>query len=250
MTKPDTSIDVGFDFTTDAHGFWDEFWDYNDCLGYMGTDPDAVSKTLRRYHQILWSRELPCGQVMDLRADSCANDLTWNGFRFGSDTVLSALRYRKNEALLRQIQNKRADYRNFMESTLREFYTIGGTIIFPKHRNSINQLRACNERIADRWDLTMECIRRYYCGEESPLGEVLENDADFFDLFVDFKGYVDYFYLNDCVSEDYSRVCSWLGTPDFTESPLPKTPEEYLAFIDHQLDFVHKRNARIKNSFR
>jgi len=34
----------------------------------------------------------------------------------------------------------------------------------------------------------------------------VKNDKEFFELFVDFKGYIDYFYLQDCVSYDYSKV--------------------------------------------
>lgn len=52
--------------------------------------------------------------------------------------------------------------------------------------------------ISDRWDLTLECIRRYYNGEDSPLYNVFLNDKAFFDLFVDFKGYVDFFPASGC----------------------------------------------------
>ena len=31
-----------------------------------GKDPDSCSPTLRRYHQLLWSKELPCGQRLEL----------------------------------------------------------------------------------------------------------------------------------------------------------------------------------------
>ena len=220
------------------------------CLGYMGNDPDIASKTLKKYHKLLWSRRLPNGQFMNLKTGYGANYLTWNGFRFGSDSILLTMRYNKNEKLLREVQKHLPNYKHFIESTLREFYTIGGMIIFPKHKNSINQIKGCNHLISDRWDLTMECIRRYYSGEESPLNWVLRNDRDFFDLFVNFKGYVDYFYLNDCVSEDYSKVQSWLGNLNFSSSPLPQTPEEYLFFIDCQLNFLRKRNERIKYNFR
>jgi hypothetical protein len=43
-------------------------------------------------------------------------------------------------------------------------------------------------RIADRMDLTLECIRRHYAGEPgSPLSDVTTNYADFFKLFGTFK---------------------------------------------------------------
>ena len=135
------------------------------------------------------------------------------------------------------------DYRRFMESFLHQCYTMGGMIIFPRHRNSINQIRGTTKCISDRWDLTLECIRRYYCGEDSPPSWCLEQDRDFFDLFVDFKGYVDFFCLRDCVSNDYSKVNLWLDTELFTDDPLPRTVKEYTDWIESQLMFVRRRAA-------
>ena len=71
-------------------------------------------------------------------------------------------------------------------------YTVGGAIIFPVHRSSMNQRRGCNKTISDRWDLTLECIKRNYNGGDSPLYKVICTKQSFFDLFVDFKGYVDF----------------------------------------------------------
>ena len=51
-------------------------------------------------------------------------------------------------------------------------YTIGGSIIFSKE-NSINRARGVNPFIKDRWDLTLECIIRYYKNDSSPLYETL-----------------------------------------------------------------------------
>lgn len=112
----------------------------------------------------------------------------------------------------------------------------------------INQSRGCNQFIKDRWDLTLECIRRFYINEESPLSDILLQDKDFFDLFVDFKGYVDYFYLQDCVSSDYSKVVFWLGNGEFNPFPLPKTVDEYMKWIGRELEFVKMRNDRIEHA--
>lgn len=54
-------IDVNFDFTTDTPHFWDGFWSYKNGLGGSRSDPDALSKTLQKYHQLLWSKKLPNG---------------------------------------------------------------------------------------------------------------------------------------------------------------------------------------------
>ena len=119
-------------------------------------------------------------------------------------------------------------------------------IIFPKHINSMNQMRGTCSRISDRWDLTLECIRRYYIGEKSPLSSVIESDKEFFDLFVDFKGYVDFFFLQDCVSEDYKEVEIWCGDASFDKSGLPETVDDYFEFIRNEHAFLDKRNERIK----
>ena len=58
------NIDVTFDFTSDTPNYWDGFW--NNELGYSKREPDSKSPMLRKYHQILWSRELPCGEKMEL----------------------------------------------------------------------------------------------------------------------------------------------------------------------------------------
>ena len=109
----------------------------------------------------------------------------------------------------------------------------------------MNQARGCSRKISDRWDLTLECIRRYYSGEPSPLDTALQRSKAFFDLFVDFKGYVDFFLLQDCVDENYN-VKFWLDTPLFVSMPMPKNLDEYYKWIDSQLDFVAKRGKRIE----
>lgn len=48
------------------------------------------------------------------------------------------------------------------------------------------------------------------------------------------------------MTEDYKRVRFWLGDGNFSNHPLPQTVDEYLAWIATELDFLDKRNARIK----
>jgi hypothetical protein len=109
----------------------------------------------------------------------------------------------------------------------------------------MNQARGCSVKICDRWDLTLECIRRFYAGEPTPLDKALEKDREFFNLFVDFKGYVDFFLLQDCVDENYN-VKFALETTLFDSKPMPKTLDEYQMWIDSQIDFVTKRGRRIE----
>lgn len=242
------NIDTTFDFTTDTPKYWDNFWNDN-VLGGGGADPDAVSKTLQNYHQLLWSKPLPNGEHMNLASGKGSNYLTWKNFRFGSDSILASFRYIRYREMLEEVSKAVPKYEEFIESFIHKTYTIGGSIIFPKE-NSINRARGVNPFIKDRWDLTLECIRKYYKNEDSPLYETLVMNKEFFDLFVDFKGYVDFFFLQDCVSEDYKTVIFWIGDGDLSKNPMPKSVDEYLLWIDKQLDFVSKRNKRIELSLK
>ena len=239
-------IDTEFDFTTDSPGYWEGFWERNDGLGYGGSDPDVASPTLQKYHKLLWSKPLPNGESMDLRTGTGPYYLTWKNFCFGSDSIIVSFRYKKYRYMINQVREKVGDYKHFYEDFLRRAYTIGGMIIFPKHHSSMNQNKGTNKYISDRWDLTLECIRRYYKGQTSPLYETLEADRDFYALFSDFKGYSDFFLLQDAVTDDYSEVKIWCGDSIFIEDGLPKTLDDYFLFINNELDFLSKRNARIK----
>ena len=44
-------VDTSFDYHSDTPA---------------GKDPDSFSSTLRKHHQLLWSKELPCGARFDL----------------------------------------------------------------------------------------------------------------------------------------------------------------------------------------
>lgn len=242
-------IDVSTDFTLDTPHYWDGFWERSGGLGIGGDDPDSLSKNLQVYHQTVWSRKLPCGEMMALQRGTGPNYLTWKDFRFGSDSIIVSFRYEKYRHILDEVQKVVPNYKSFVEDYLHRAYTIGGMMIFPKHAGSINQAKGTSPKLRDRWDLTLECIRRHYCNEESPISKTLARDKDFFDLFVDFKGFVDYFFLQDCVSPDYSSVKIWVGNAEFTEEPLPKTVDEYLLWISQQMDFLEKRNGRIAAAF-
>lgn len=243
-------IDIQFDFTTDIPKYWNNFWGNKNGLGAGNSDPDTSSKTLQQYHQLLWSKKLPNGEHMDLSIGSGSNYLTWKNFRFGSDSITASFRYERYRNMIEKVKNSVCNYQIFMENFLRKSYTIGGETIFPKWHGGINQTRGCNSLIKDRWDLTLECIRRYYISEPSPLYETLKKDKAFFDLFVDFKGYVDFFYFQDCVSSNYNSVVFWLGNGEFLQNPLPKTVDEYIHWINSNLEFVEHRNARIQAAMR
>lgn len=224
-------IDITFDFRADTP---------------TGKDPDSFSPTLNKYHQILWSKELPNGETMMLQTSKAPYSLKWKEFELASDSIIVEMRYGKNKKIIDQVCELVDDVDDFYEHLIHRSYSIGGMIIFPKHMNSMNQRRGTSILISDRWDLTLECIRRHYSGEDSPLSKVIEDDKAFYDLFVDFKGYVDFFFLQDCVSDDYSKVNIWCGDATFEKSGLPETVGDYFKFIRKEHEFLDKRNRRIQ----
>ena len=236
-------IDTSFSFTEDTLGFWNGYW--NDEMGHSSVDPDAYSSKLKSYHKLIWSKALPNGDYLDLTEGDTYNYLFWKQFRFGSDSITASFRYEKYRYMIKQVMDCLPNYKEYIEEYIKQSYTIGGAIIFPKKHGGINQSRGCNPYIRDRFDLTLECIRLYYNGQQNPLYNVLCDNKEFFELFVDFKGYVDFFYLQDLVSEDYSSVIFLLGDGKFEINPFPKTVDEYLLWMNRQAEFVKNRNARI-----
>ena len=164
-------------------------------------------------------------------------------FRLASDTVIPSFR---KEARI-------APFTEQYPEELARFntigYTIGGMMLYPGNRidkkMTINGARGFHPQIKDRFDLTVECTRRYYLGERSPLSDVLKRYEDFFALFRDFRGYVDFFLLQDLVTEDGSTVKFFTAFDDFRTSPLPSSLEEYSTYRNLAIEFIEARNQRI-----
>lgn len=221
-------IDVSFDVQSDSYG----------------KDPDFASATMKSYHKLLWSKPLPNGDILKL--EDCKDCyLKWNNIYLGSDSITATFRNGRNKHF-EEFKSGIPNYPKFEKDVLSKLYTIGGAIIFPQTPWSINRARGFHPRICDRWDFTLECIRRYYAGESSPLDRSLWENEKFFNLFLNFKGYVDFFLLQDCVDEQY-KVRFWDKTPIFEVNPMPKTLDSYLVWVKTQLNFTEKRNQRIQN---
>ena len=128
--------------------------------------------------------------------------------------------------------------------------TVGATIVFPSNRiegkTTINAARRFSRRIADRFDSTLECIRRLYQGRSSPLDVVPRRYEAFFTLFVDFSGYVDFFLLQDLVTVRV-EVLFFTDFHDFQVDGTPRSVEEYLTFREKSLSFIEARNSRIRD---
>jgi hypothetical protein len=209
-------IDVTYDFRRDTP---------------TGKDPDAHSKTLRRYHKLLWSKRLPCGEVFSLDDVTPCSYLHHRSvvgeFWLSSDAVVPTFQW--NAQIKALISAEELAAFNAVG------YTIGGMMVFPANRIdgkwTINQARGCARQIRDRFDLTLECIRRHYERTESPLASVLARYRDFFDLFRDFSGYIEFFLLQDFVSEDFSTVRFSGPFDNFRRAPIPADIRDYKAPI-------------------
>jgi len=195
----------------------------------------------------LWNKRLPNGALFSLD-DTTKHYLHHKSelgeFFLGSDAVIPTFR---KESRLSQIFA--AIPTEEQESFLRVGYTIGGMMVFPAERvgrkMTINGARGFHPRIKDRFDLTVECIRRHYRREPSPLGEVLQRYDAFFRLFGDFRGYVAFFLLQDLVAEDCSSVKFFSPFNDFRTSPLPQDLDGYLSYRRFATEFIESRNRRI-----
>lgn len=211
-----------------------------------GKDPDAFSKRLRRYHRMLWSKQLPGGQVFSLEPQGSTRYLVHDSelgrFVLGSDTIATS-HPRKLATLYSQAtEEQNAEFHRVGQ-------TIGGHLVFPGvpvgGKMTINQRRGTHHEIEDRFDLTLECIKRHYAGESNPLDATLAAYSDFFGLFRDFAGYVEFFHLGDLVDEA-GEIRFFHPFSEFGPSPLPDTLESYLAYRERTLDFVRARNRRIQ----
>jgi hypothetical protein len=129
-------------------------------------------------------------------------------------------------------------------------YTIGGMMVFPGNqiggKQTINGARGFTRTISDRFDLTLECIRRHYVSEESPLEATLSRYAGFFALFGDFRGYVSFFLLDDLVTDDIG-VRFFMPFDDFRPPFVPQDTRVYAEYRRRSIEFVDARNLRIEH---
>jgi hypothetical protein len=226
-------IDFDFDFYSDARG----------------DDPDNTSPTLRKYHRFLWSKLLPDGKEFFLemkKGKYLYHKSELGEYVLGSDAITHSYRNQKRKQwLTKQIPNE-----------VNELFGIGKTIasyiIYPNNKinnkYTINQARGVNKWIDDRFDLTLECIRLYYLGKQSPLFDTFERYKSYFELFHDFRGYVDFFFLNDLIDVK-GNVKFYLPFDQFQTKPTFKDKADYIIYKENVIEFVLARKERMKNSY-
>ncbi len=237
-------IDIAFDFADD----------------YLEgrKDPDGHNNILCNWHKTLWEKELPYNKgffTLDKKRERY-NYLYHNsnlGEHFlTSDAIineyydyLSNGRHKDMQLIISQFSKE--DINSFFH----KITTIGGYIVFPIGKGyTLNQARGCSGKISDRFDLTLECIRLYYNNEIdpliNPLAETICRYKNFFQLFTDFRGYCEFFLLQDLTKNDYSEINFFLPFNSFSKNPKPSSVEEYNIFKNKCMDFISKRNHRIE----
>ena len=214
-----------------------------------GKDPDSHSPTLKKYHKILWSKPLPSGKIFTLSDTESDSYLTYNSAQekvsLSSDSISNSYRDKKVlSSIIKDLTKEVEEFRSIGS-------TIGGFILFPNKKidgkMTINGARGFNQKIADRFDLTLECIRLHYLGMSNPLQQVLIQNTTFFKLFESFAGYVDFFLLQDLVSPNYDSINFFTPMKEnFESSPLPESREQYLQYMHSSMCFTALRNERIK----
>ena len=233
MSEQTLSIDTTFNFYSDSGG----------------KDPDSHSPTLKNYHKLLWSKALPNGEIFTLTDTDSNSYLTYisaqEKISLSSDSISNSYRDKKAlSSIVQDLSKEVEEFRNLGS-------TIGGYILFPSKKidgkMTINGARGFNQKIADRFDLTLECIRLHYLGMPNPLQEVLTQNAAFFKLFENFAGYVDFFLLQDLISLNYDSINFFTPMKEnFESSPLPESREQYLQYMHGSKCFTALRNERIK----
>lgn len=226
------NLDTAFDFEADAGG----------------RDPDLHSPMLRRYHRALWSKPLPGGASFDLDFDDIPHVLVRRSDHedlwLTSDTMIPTyFSWKPMQSITAGLSDDERDSFHVASKT------IGGMIVFPSamvdRKPTINGARGLHGSIADRFDLTMECIRRYYAGETSPLGVTFDRYSSFFDLFDDFAGYTSFFLLDDLVTID-GAVEFFLPFDDFgTTKAKPADIDEYRTYRGNAMAFIAARASRM-----
>ena len=80
---------------------------------------------------------------------------------------------------------------------------------------------------------------------DAPVAQIAER----FELFGDFRGYIEFFLLQDLVAEDYRAVKFFTPFEDFnTSSPLPGSIDTYREYQRLAVEFIDARNRRILKS--
>ena len=281
-------IDINYDFHKDNKKKIKEW------------DPDKQSENLWDYHSVLWKKEKLKG-LRKAKTEKRGKE-TISGYlkldiedkNSQNGKIMLTLRSDNFEALYRNYErynnyekykkkDKIDNYKKIktaMDSKKEWKYVIGGSLIFPafkkeKGRQTINQSRGINKKVADRIDITLLCIKLWYEKKEenakNPLKASLDQPENkkFFRLFGEgeegFRNYVDFFFMNDFVNDDYEPINLFdknrekldekifgekSEKEDEKKSIYPEKEDEWNNLYENLKTCITKRSERIWNDLK
>jgi len=250
-------IDVTFKFKTECQ---------------KGQDPDRWSTTLAKYHQFLWSKRLDSGEELKLELQKDNSFHVRHGrylFVLTSDCMNNSYTHTKLWEKLSRLLQQDGENPTDMQASFDTYgESIGNYIVFPKkiyengiwlnrrpegkkRGQTINQYRGVNCHIGDRFDITLECIRRFYedrsqeAINQNPLGWVLKNFEEYFDLFGSFDGFVRFFLLEDFL--EAGSVKQFIAFDEnFKRAGKPQKAKEYKQYANACQEVNRLRAERIQ----
>ena len=221
-----------------------------------GQDPDKYCRELGEEHCRIWNKQNRFEPLKWNPYNRLSTTINGVEYVLTPDSITNSFRHSKirvpfidktEEDIILSFGD---EVKELITLAVKNDYTIGSSLIFPisidkqSIKWTMNIARGLSNKIHDRIDYTLECIKRYYDGnKDNPLQSALEKSDRFFRLFNGFDDYVNYFFLNDLLDND-GNVVSFTDKIDFN-NPFPKEKEEYIKYIENTLIFVIKRNKRM-----
>ncbi|MCL1987439.1 MAG: hypothetical protein FWG64_05645 [Firmicutes bacterium] len=154
-----------------------------------------------------------------------------------------------------------------IKESLKITRSIGGHVVWaiwklpnnPNKIESINQARGEECGLYDRFDLTLFHLKNWY--EEKPcfLKKVFDSNENWLNLFVDFNGFINFFYLNSFVFDDTVQnitgirnlTCDWNENQILSDGTpcIPKTAKDYIIYMNSNEKAIQERNTKINKFF-
>lgn len=190
---------------------------------------------------------MPSGNIFDLHDDKpgyyLCHSSALGDFSLGSDAITHSYRDQSNKKWLT------AKMPEDVQELFDHGSTIGAYLVFPNNqvdrKHTINQARGILRFIDDRFDLTLECIRRFFAEKTSPLEDTLMRYSAFFRLFETFEGYSRFFLLDDLIDEK-GAIRFYFPFDDFQSPPQFRDASDYLVYKSRVQSFINARNRRIE----
>lgn len=206
-------------------------------------DPADFSAKLAQYQILLYTKPLPSGGFLKLRANKF-NQVEAE-LPSGESILLTSMPLihqacfeADNHELLSKLPQSQVDI------MLRTLVTSGNYMLIPAQPLNgyrLDDFRK-NPRIGNRIDLYLECVRRQYAGEPSPLDDILNPFKPWFELFLSFKQFVEFFYLGNLYDPKLKKIHFFKTfDPDFPINLDPETGSSSMLVLSHSVIFAGSR---------